>query len=292
MMPSSPSDKFCVPFSDKYHVPRLIVSSASQPLSYPGLEATEYEHQQYPYHGLNSGIPSGHETTPIRKDYSSTKQPRVLGLSPMTFWVVMIVLVVMLAGGIGGGLAGGLAASNRSSTSEVTVATTSRPGPTGSDTMSNAAEATATATTTDPSSSTTVPSNLRVGTLATDGGCPGINGTIYTPREGDGKPYANANFLKLCSTDFSDVVLSYRLHDILRVRVETLDQCIQICAEYNLSYHVAIAEGVPPPGNSVCRAVSLKKKPGDYCFLKNDTGPNTATGEPDPSVYTSAVLLA
>ncbi|KAK0747981.1 hypothetical protein B0T21DRAFT_343694 [Apiosordaria backusii] len=258
MIPSNPSDKFCVPASDKYSVPSPIMSSASQSLSHPGLEATEHEHQQYQYQGPYSGTPSGYEATPITKEHSPAKQTRVLGLPVRIFWVVMVVLVVILAGGVGGGLAGGLAASNRSSLF----------------------------------SSTTSPSNPRTGTLATDGGCPGINGTIYTPREGDGKPYENANFLKLCSTDFSDVVLAYRLHDILRVRVETLDQCIQICAEYNLSYHIAMAEGVPPPGNSFCRAVSLVKKPGDYCFLKNDTGPNTAGVEPDPSVYTSAILLA
>lgn len=96
--------------------------------------------------------------------------------------------------------------------------------------------------------------------MATDGGCPELNGTIYTPRKGNGKPYSNASFMKLCSTDFSDVILSYRSNDILRVRVESLDQCIQICAKYNLSYRVAMAENVPTPGDSLCQAVSLVKR--------------------------------
>ncbi|KAK4647700.1 uncharacterized protein QC761_103685 [Podospora bellae-mahoneyi] len=133
----------------------------------------------------------------------------------------MVGLVVILAGGIGGGLAGGLAASHQPSTSQSEPTTMIPP-------KSNTSETMATVTSGDVIPSSTVTSNLRVGTVTTDGGCPELNGTIYTPREGNGKPYSNASFMKLCSTDFSDVILSYRSHDILRVRVESLDQCIQI----------------------------------------------------------------
>ncbi|KAK4672510.1 hypothetical protein QC763_103685 [Podospora pseudopauciseta] len=162
----------------------------------------------------------------------------------------MVGLVVILAGGIGGGLAGGLAASHQpryanpgwQSITSQSEPTTTKPR------KSNTSETMATVTSSGVIPSSTVPSNLRVGTVATDGGCPELNGTIYTPREGNGKPYSNASFMKLCSTDFSDVILSYRSHDILRVRVESLDQCIQICAEYNLSYRVALAEMFLPQG--------------------------------------------
>lgn len=113
MLPSTPSDKFCVPFSDKLHVSSLVMSPTTQSLHCPGLEAIPHEHPQHQDHGPYSGASFGHEITSTTKEKSPVNQPKVLGLPVKVFWVVMVGLVVILAGGIGGGLAGGLAASHQ-----------------------------------------------------------------------------------------------------------------------------------------------------------------------------------
>ncbi|KAK4658679.1 hypothetical protein QC762_103685 [Podospora pseudocomata] len=105
----------------------------------------------------------------------------------------MVGFVVILAGGIGGGLAGGLAASHQPRyANSGWQSITSQSEPTTTIPPESTSETMATVTSSGVIPSSTVPSNLRVGTVATDGGCPELNGTIYTPREGNGKPYSNA----------------------------------------------------------------------------------------------------
>lgn len=99
MLPSTPSDKFCVPFSDKLHVSSLVKSPTTQSLHCPGLEAIPHEHPQHQDHGPYSGASFGHEITSTTKEKSPVNQPKVLGLPVKVFWVVMVGLVVILAGG-------------------------------------------------------------------------------------------------------------------------------------------------------------------------------------------------
>ncbi|KAK1830341.1 hypothetical protein QBC39DRAFT_354230 [Podospora conica] len=100
------------------------------------------------------------------------------------------------------------------------------------------------------------------------------------------------SFVRLCRTDFP-VGKEYGnggIHDILKLYLPSLEDCIAACAFYNQRYQTKTDKGVPVAGG-LCRSVTIVKKAGGHCYLKNGTANNYAK-EADPDLTSSAVILA
>ncbi|KAI1472381.1 uncharacterized protein F4812DRAFT_454198 [Daldinia caldariorum] len=140
------------------------------------------------------------------------------------------------------------------------------------------------------SATTTAPAN---GPLPSDGGCPLINGQTYTPYAVDGKPIPLAQglegqqFRQQCYTNYVASGTS-QTHDILRIFMPSLENCMMACAEYNSAYYANLGNGTGV-GGGFCVAVTIVKVDAGFCYLKNGTTTNNTLGHPD--IYSSAVLL-
>ncbi|KAI1635873.1 hypothetical protein F4809DRAFT_663560 [Biscogniauxia mediterranea] len=219
-----------------------------------------------------------------REAKSTDSRRRVLGLTVPVFWALVIAAVIILAAGIGGGIGGGLVAQQQKSNSlgaSNPTATPTTPSEGGSSSSSSSS----------PSSSS---SSTATVALPTDGGCPQIEGQTYTPYAVNGQPIPLADdgragqlFRQQCYTNWVSSAAS-GTHDILRIYMPTLENCMMTCAEYNAAYRAGLASGAGV-GGGYCVAVSIVKQSAGFCYLKNGTVTNDTLGTPE--AYSSAVLI-
>ncbi|KAI5925838.1 hypothetical protein F4810DRAFT_708350 [Camillea tinctor] len=199
---------------------------------------------------------------------------RVLGLTVPVFWALVIAAVIILAAGIGGGIGGGLMAQQQKASS---------------DASSGTFNSTPTTTTSSSPSSTSAAAVA----LPSDGGCPQIEGQTYTPYAVNGQPIPLENgqggqmFRQQCYTNWVSSATTHT-HDILRIYMPTLENCMMTCAEYNSAYRAGLRSGAGV-GGGYCVAVSIVKESAGFCYLKNGTATNDTLGNPE--VYSSAILI-
>ncbi|KAI1343582.1 hypothetical protein F5Y15DRAFT_370481 [Xylariaceae sp. FL0016] len=207
--------------------------------------------------------------------HAKSQERRVLGLRVPFFWTLVVAMVIILAAGIGGGVGGAMSTrhgsnsdgSSVSSSSSITATTSGSPAPTSSSAGS--------------------------GATPTDGDCPGIQDATYTPYAVDGQPIPLASglapqeFKQQCWTNYV-AGAGTDIHDILRIFMPTLENCMMTCAEYNAAYRAGLEQNAGV-GGGYCVAVSLEKKDAGFCYLKNGTATNDTMGTPDG--YSSAILL-
>ncbi|KAI0013827.1 hypothetical protein F4779DRAFT_294671 [Xylariaceae sp. FL0662B] len=257
-----------------------------------GLEVVPNDSPLYPLptHAPARAVEDAKWASPSPWGSEETKAPkeekrRILGLSIVWFWVIVILITLILAGGIGGGVGGAIRAQQQVAhgvSSDTSSTTSSSSGP----------------TTAPTSSPTPSPTAGLSSPLPSDGGCPAIEGQTYTPYAVDGKAIpleaagqgsgsAGQLFRQQCYTNYVSSAAA-RTHDILRIFMPTLENCMMACAEYNAAYRAALAAG-DGVGGGYCVAVSLVKQNAGFCYLKNGTAVNDTMGRPD--VYSSAVLV-
>ncbi|KAI2605236.1 uncharacterized protein GGS25DRAFT_524754 [Hypoxylon fragiforme] len=199
---------------------------------------------------------------------------RIMGLTVPWFWAVIVILIVILAAGIGGGVGGGIQTQQRL--------------------RNNAGASSDTTSTLLPSSTLPTPtSGAASGPLPSDSGCPLIQGQTYTPYAADGKSIPlepgleGQQFRQQCYTNYVSSAATHS-HDILRIFMPTLENCIMACAEYNSAYRASI-NGDVDVGGGYCVGVTIAKVNAGFCYLKNSTSTNDTMGQ--PNTYSSAVLL-
>ncbi|OTA76796.1 hypothetical protein M434DRAFT_38791 [Hypoxylon sp. CO27-5] len=268
--------------------------------SQEGLEVVPNESPLYPlpthtfpnHHVIEHGIeeekwwtdaPASAVAAP--EERKETEKRRILGLTVPVFWTLLVILVVILAAAIGGGIGGGLKAqqsqklSNSASSDTANEPQTSSSSGNSPSRTSTQAGATATVATSGP--------------LPSDSGCPLINGQTYTPYAVDGKPIPlqqgleGQQFRQQCYTNYVSSPTT-QTHDILRIFMPTLENCMMACAEYNSAYHANLANNTGV-GGGYCVAVTIVKVDAGFCYLKNGTTTNDTMGQPD--IYSSAVLI-
>ncbi|KAJ8130957.1 hypothetical protein O1611_g2666 [Lasiodiplodia mahajangana] len=196
---------------------------------------------------------------------SNEGKKRLLGLSVRSFWIAVSLLTLILAGAIAGGLAGGLTSQRAN--------------------VNSSAAQSETATSRGPSTPTTPVSETPTATgisgmespAPTDGGCPVINGTTYTPHNstggtislGDGT--APQSFVQVCDTNWpaGEGNGNPNVVDLLVAYLPTLEDCAALCAQYNVAHRL---NGGATGG--YCRSVNILKDVGGNCYLKNAVGAN------------------
>lgn len=248
-----------------------------------------------PYHSTfhATTIVNNSWSRPPSQEKDNDEQRRILGLSVKAFWTLVVLLTTILAGGIGGGL-GALAAQRNREASTTTVKADPTP---------------------------TQPEEAGVSPAPVDGGCPAINGTVYKPKGADGKGILvdiaaqEQTFMRLCATDFATGALggNPEIHDIVKLYLPSLEECIAACAMYNARYQFKQDKGVEVAGG-MCHSVTIVKKgeycpihapgidgtggllttwmaAGGYCYLKNGTAKNFIKEGENPNDTSSAVIL-
>ncbi|EXF78929.1 hypothetical protein CFIO01_09940 [Colletotrichum fioriniae PJ7] len=239
------------------------------------LEKSTWTTMTQAYHPAFSSAAAADAPPPERR--------RVLGLTVPVFWGLVIALVVIVAGGIAGGVAGGLAAQKADS-SAVSVDPSSTASATAGSQSASTTPSASSGTGVQSSSSTATSSTTRsiptgIRSAPTDGGCPSINTTTYTPTDAGGNAmkigsgYSTQTFRQLCEVNYPSGAAygNPALYDILKVYVSTFEECMALCAAHNQAYGSNLASGDVKAGG-YCRSVAMIKLPGEYCYLKNGTG--------------------
>ena len=181
--------------------------------AYPGIEVLP---QEYAYFGnlpQRLGPPISEEKesrTPNTPGSDNREQRRaddqgpgkILSLTVLVFWGLLIVFVLVSAGALGGGIGGGLAAQRQSAGDN--SAGSSGGSAAAPSTASMTLQAAGQPTGTGPHPMATFLPILQIHYAPTDGGCPGINGTRYvSPVTLRGQTVAQS-FEYLCSTNYRD----------------------------------------------------------------------------------------
>ncbi|KAK4188478.1 hypothetical protein QBC35DRAFT_531734 [Podospora australis] len=247
-------------------------------------------------------VPPHYTGSPISE--AAPERKRILGLTVKTFWILVFVIVVILAAGIGGGVAGGLAASNKNNNQEVGVAPDPAPDNVNDNVRENPEVGDGNTASPSPSpSQSTTPTSTSVLTQQTGqvlpaaiDDCPRINNTIIQPLNATGGPWGTAvgnptvqKFRVFCDLNMSSDIRK-GLIDIMFFPVRNLEECIGACAGYNYQYNNNAQFGAGRASTGLCKAVTLHKKAGFYCTLKNGTRFDFSA--PEPQFFTSAVLVA
>lgn len=165
---------------------------------------------------------------------------RVCGLSRKRFWIVLSItaLVIIIAAAVGGGVGGTLVAkSEDGKKSEVqegdSRASISRPVTSASSTSALVTSALVVT----PTTSTIIGPEQ---TLYRD--CPSSNNTIYNAIGS-----VNFQFRKICGRSYKQPFAS-----VINEKAASLDDCIDLCATFNLKNKSDIADGKSTPCTSVC----------------------------------------
>ncbi|KAI1460232.1 hypothetical protein F4805DRAFT_455171 [Annulohypoxylon moriforme] len=220
------------------------------------------------------------------ESHKGKEKRRVLGLTVPLFWTLVVIVFIILAAALGGGIGGGLKAQQQQKLTNNASSDTATNGTSSSSSSAGGS----TPTSSQPTATTTVTSS---GPIPSDSGCPLINGQTYTPYAVDGNAIPlqsgkeGQQFKQQCYTNYVSSA-STQTHDILKIYMPTLENCIMACAEYNAAYAANLANNTGV-GGGYCMGVTLNKVNAGFCYLKNSTATNDTMGHPD--VYSSAVLL-
>ncbi|KAK8024796.1 hypothetical protein PG990_002619 [Apiospora arundinis] len=228
--------------------------------------------QQSPFEGTITFPPpvSGEKISHVP---STDGRPRILVLTTPTFWGLLIIITLVLGGAIGGGIGGGLATRRRNDNSNMTQSS-SAPG--------------VGATATGGNNSVGPLPVVQPWTVPQDGGCPIINGTLFTPK-GVANGTATENitlqgqvaaqtFVQLCETDFPEGDANPGLRDLYTLYVTTFEECMTTCAEYNRQFQQLRIKTQGRNGTGedwYCLAASIVKE-GEYiCSLRIEQASKT-----------------
>ncbi|KAF9876723.1 hypothetical protein CkaCkLH20_05569 [Colletotrichum karsti] len=264
--------------------PATLVPGVQSPGSQtPGLDSKWLESQLY-------AVPPDPESPPLPPP---NEKRRILGLAVPVFWAVVIGLVIIVAAGLAGGVAGGLI-TQKANASSSSVSPDAQSDPTATSALSITSNPSATTSAT--ATSATPRASGGVLPAPTDGGCPKINSTNFTPTDASGEAMglssgAGQTFRQLCEVNYPSGAAygNPGIYDILKAYVSTFDECMTLCAAHNQAYYLNLSNGNVGKGG-FCRSVAMIKTPGEYCYLKNGTGVSDTQGHPKD--FVSAVVVS
>jgi hypothetical protein len=227
--------------------------------------------------------------------YTNEQSPNstTCGLRKRTFWIAVIVGIIIVAAAVGGGVGGALSSKSSRHSSEANAASTGSPSEaaqSSSPPRSQARSASIVPTSTSAEPSTTVTTTSIVGpssTLLRD--CPSSNSTLYDVTLGE----TTMSFRKACSNSF---VNANGIDNAFGRPVASLNECINLCAAYNVNNKTQIQRGSSRICNAVCWRNTFDKIndwPGGMCFgfaSQNSSG-SFRYKTPDETRCDSAALI-
>jgi hypothetical protein len=178
----------------------------------------------------------------------------ICGLRRRTSWIALIVAIIVVAAAVGGGVGSTLVSKSSSSNS-----TTSKADAPQSEASIPSTTPTPTSVDTKPNITTTSivgPSS----TILRD--CPSSNDTLYDVTHGD----TRMSFRKECDISFVNV---NGIDNAFGKPVQSLNDCIDLCAAFNINNRTQIAAGTSRICNAVCWRNTFDKIndwAGGMCF--------------------------
>lgn len=212
------------------------------------------------------------------------RRHQICGLARWVFCTIVAVVVVVVVAAVAGGVAGGLTQKNKKvstqspAQAETTTSSTSSPS---SPSPSSGPITVSASTTTSSASITTTQIPGPTTTLLRD--CPSCNNTIYSY----GSPTTPMEFRRLCNLSF----LNSGQADVINEPTQSLSDCIDKCASYNVQNQTEIAAGTSGICNAVCWRNTFDTDFPGQCFgyaTLNSTGEFKVSNE---SVCDSAAWI-
>jgi hypothetical protein len=198
----------------------------------PSTDQDTHKYLQYSESAADTDKIAYHSITP---GHDQPTSQTVCGLRKKTFWIVVIIAVLVVVSAVGGGVSGALATrkSGEPNRSQIPV----------TDMQSSTAPSSASST--QAVSTTTIfgPSYSPLSTLLRD--CPSSNDTVHSITYGD-KSY---QFRKLCNGAYQN---TDNTEYYVQAVVDSLDKCIDSCANYNQENRTEIQASRNRIYNSVC----------------------------------------
>ncbi|KFA60451.1 hypothetical protein S40285_10601 [Stachybotrys chlorohalonatus IBT 40285] len=226
------------PYSDLEVVPAKAIDSAPEvvPGNAPEVVLGSGAHEGIWYHK---------QDTP---GDAAPAQRRICGVRARTFWIILGVAVTLVIAAIAGGVAAAL--TSRSSTSDgsvnqdISTSSSASLSPSSTESSASPPPSSEPPTTSTVSISTTTVV-LPTTTLLRD--CPSSNGTIYeADYDSEEEPLM---FRKFCTAGFRHVRNGI---DVINEPTQSLNDCINMCVDYNDRNSTAIAAGNNQTCNAVC----------------------------------------
>ncbi|KAF1940085.1 hypothetical protein EJ02DRAFT_350815 [Clathrospora elynae] len=257
------------------------------------------DNQKFPYYAPEPPILAQNAYDTHKIVYETTvdaqeQRQTICGLRKKTSWILIIVAIVVVAAAVGGGVGGALASRSLRSSDN---ASSTAPQP--SDARASAKDA-STSTTPSRTSSTptksvaTTPIVGPTSTIQRD--CPSSNDTLYSATFGS----SVMQFRKACSISFLN---ANGVGKSFGKITTSLDDCINLCAVFNVKNATEISQGTSTICNSVCWRNTFDKvndSTGGQCFgfmTVNTTDPANGGGSlfrykmPAETVCDSAALI-
>ncbi|KAF2846093.1 hypothetical protein T440DRAFT_472093 [Plenodomus tracheiphilus IPT5] len=225
------------------------------------------EAQKYPYYSPESIPAHPNITTDTHKEtyqtavHEQNHARTICGIRRKTFWIVLAVAIVVVVGAVGGGVGGALA--SRSSNNTGNVPSTDPKRPSESHYSSADTIASSSATPSPTSSTASITTTTLVGptsTILRD--CPSSNNSIYSVTAGD----TIMQFRKVCELSYLNI---NGIDNSVGGVTQTLNECINRCAAYNISNRTQIEQGENRICNSVCWRNTFDSRndwAGGQCF--------------------------
>jgi hypothetical protein len=219
--------------------------------------SSDHDTHKYPHHpeGPTDTNKIVYDSTTLAHDEWAPQT--ICGLRKRTFWVVVIAVIIVVASAVGGGVGGALATRKPGETSDISSSSTRAPV---SSMQSSSATLSSTLSTQAISTTTIIgPTYSPQPTLLRD--CPSSNNTLHSVTYGS----TSYQFRKLCNGDYQN---SGNLAAPVQGVVNSLDECINMCANYNQDNRTEIQTGRDPLCNSVCWRNSFADTDweGGHCF--------------------------
>nr|OQO27205.1 hypothetical protein B0A51_05089 [Rachicladosporium sp. CCFEE 5018] len=231
--------------------------------------------------------PVGFKTDP----QPSQKPHRICGLSLGAFWVALAVVAALIVGaGVGAGVGVSVRSRPTSQSAATSIATSS--ASIQSTTATSPPAFTTGSTTPDASVTTSTPSltttQVPEGTSTLLRDCPSSNNTLYAYPS----PDAPMVFRKFCEKAMFAIAGTFEINQ----RTSSLDECIGLCAEYNVQNKAQIAKSQSPICNAVCwrNVTRPTTSPGSVLVswqTTNSSDGNFAFGAGNPINCDSGTLI-
>lgn len=247
-------------YSDLEAVPQVSSTGPTKNAYY----APDGQHGPMPYAGGGTDTNKiAYESGP--SDGEKRLANTICGMRKKPFWIVVAVaIIVVIAAAVGGGVGGALSSrkSSSSSTSSNGVAGASNSSSTTTSARQVSSPASTSTSATQVITTTTLvgPSNSPQPTLLRD--CPSSNNSIYAVTYGS----TSFQYRKLCDGAYLNIDgVTAPVQGV----VKSLNDCINLCANYDNTNSTEIASGNSPICNSVCwrnTFDSANDWEGGHCF--------------------------
>ena len=221
------------------------------------------EPSAYPH--VKDGYQQYHAPVDAEAIDTPRKRRRTCGFAPKTCALALVlVVIVVIAAAVGGGVGGSQSHKSHAAKPTSTPAAAAGDGATSDANTSSSPSSSSTPTTSSTQKITTTTTSSPKYTLLSD--CPSSNNTIYSPAD------SGMGFRKLCRASF----LNSNSPNVVSQQAASLDECIDMCAGYDITNRTAIAAGSSTVCNAVCWRATIEGD--DYpgvCFgftTQNSTG--------------------